>query len=67
MAVRCGSAGRVVYRTGEDPAPPTFRHHISSYCFMCARWFYGQRIQVCARCKAPIHQWVGDSNLHFME
>lgn len=67
MSTLRATIGRIMYRTGDDPKPPTFACRISSYCLMCAQWFYGQRLRSCSRCKAPIHQWVGDSNLPFME
>lgn len=35
----------------------------SSHCLNCGSWMFGERLEMCPRCKAMIFEWVGDEDL----
>lgn len=64
-----GSAGRahgsmtMGKRLPRELAAPATSDY-SSFCLICASWYFGQHHTHCEKCGAPIFRWVLSSDLH---
>ena len=60
-----GSAGRAHGSAYTEPrllaAPATSDY--SSFCLICATWYFAQRVHTCSKCHAGIFRWVRNDDL----
>jgi hypothetical protein len=64
-----GSAGRTCksLRLRAPRIPEPIRHgDTSSYCLICASWYFSDRIDRCTKCGAHIYLWLPNADLHLM-
>lgn len=63
-----GSAGRTCQyvRTRPHLAEPLRSGDTSSYCLICASWYFSDRIPTCTKCGAAIYLWLPNADLHLM-
>lgn len=64
-----GSAGRPigsVRRHRELRLAPAGHSDYSSYCLICASWYFSEDIQTCGKCGAHIYLWVPNADLHIL-
>lgn len=67
VAVVVGSAGRALGSAAGPralPLPATSAY--SSFCLMCASWYFGSHVEHCEKCKSPIFRWVLTDDLRHM-
>jgi hypothetical protein len=55
-----GSAERAVR---ELPPPP--QSDYSSFCLVCASWYFCQHLLTCPKCRADMFRWVANGDLRF--
>lgn len=36
---------------------------MSSYCLMCAQWYFGEHLEECKRCRSAIFRWIPNADL----
>lgn len=66
LPVIVGSAGRALGSAATLPrelARPATSDY-SSFCLICASWYFGENRTHCEKCAAPIFRWVLTDDLH---
>jgi hypothetical protein len=63
-----GSAGRTCrsLRTRPHLAEPLRSGDLSSYCLICASWYFSENLERCGKCGAAIYLWLPNADLHLM-
>jgi hypothetical protein len=63
-----GSAGRALGSATRSPRelPVPATSDYSSFCLICASWYFCQHLLQCSKCRADIFRWVHTDDLRFL-